>query len=89
MIRLTYSQLVQCIYSSDPIGEYESTLESLRNQSALTGGDNKLLSQCINETMVNLFDAEDDGFSDSFEDEDYHDPFFDDHCESYLDINDN
>ena len=89
MIKLTYDQLVQCIYSSDPVSLYEETLESLRNQKCLTAHDNSILSQSINETMVNLFDAEDDGFSDDWVEEDYRDPFFDDHCESYLDINDN
>ena len=79
MIRLTYQQFIDCIYSSDPIGEYESILESLRGNREITGDNSELLDQCINESLVELFDSEDDGFSNDFIEEDYRDPFFDDH----------
>ena len=78
MIRLTYQQFIDCIYSSDPIGEYESILESLRGNREITGDNSELLDQCINESLVELFDSEDDGFSNDFIEEDYRDPFFDD-----------
>lgn len=79
MIRLTHDQLVECIYSSDPIGEYESILESLRTMDELTACPDSLLNQCIDESLIGMFNAEDDGFSDEFIEEDYKDPFFDDH----------
>ena len=79
MIRLSHSQLVAIIYSSDPIGLYEDTLESMRNQSALSANDNGVLKACIDQSLVDMFDADDDGFSDEFIEEDYRDPFFDDH----------
>jgi len=79
MIRLSHDQLVQCIYSCDPIGEYEGILESMRNQSALSANDNGVLNACIDQSLVDMFDADDDGFSDEFVEEDYRDPFFDDH----------
>ena len=79
MIRLTYTQFIDCIYSSDPIGEYESILESLRGNRELTGDNSELLDQCITESLVEFFNSEDDGFSDDFIEEDYRDPFFDDH----------
>lgn len=85
MIRLSHDQLVACIYSCDPIGEYEAILESLRNQSALTGDQSGLLEQCIDESLIEMFNAEDDGFSDTFVEEDYRDPFFEDHYENNID----
>lgn len=81
MIRLSGDQLIKCIYSCDPIGEYESILESLRNQSDLNVDENRTLSRCINESLIDMFDAEDEGFSDTFVEEDYPDPFNDDHYE--------
>jgi len=89
MIKLSHDQLVACVFSCDPIGSYEATLESLRNQKCLTAHDNSILSQCIDESLVNLFDAEDQCFSDEWVEEDYRDPFFEDYGDGYLDINDN
>ena len=79
MIRLTPKQLVDIIYSSDPIGLYESILESLRGQSELVDDENGALDDAINESLINMFDSEDDGFSDDWIEEDYRDSFFDDH----------
>ena len=79
MIKLNYEQFIECIYSSDPIGSYEAILESLRVNRSILSDDSELLDKCIDQSLIDMFNSEDQGFSDEWIEEDYRDSFFDDH----------